>query len=55
MIWLWLCKPLAAALGVKGAALAAREVIVDNPVDVFAKPMGVNEGESTLKGFFDLL
>jgi hypothetical protein len=49
------CIPLAADLGVKGAALAARELIADNPAEVFAKPMGVNEGESTLRLFLDLL
>ena len=48
-------KPLAADLGVKGAALAARELIADNPAEVFAKPIGVNEGESTLRLFLDLL
>jgi hypothetical protein len=49
------CIPLAADLGVKGAALAARELIADNPAEVFAKPIGVNEGESTLRLFLDLL
>lgn len=57
LIWwsLGCYKPLAADLGVKGAALAARELIADNPAEVFAKPIGVNEGESTLRLFLDLL
>jgi hypothetical protein len=52
---LWRYIPLAADLGVKGAALAARELIADSPAEVFAKPMGVKEGESTLRLFLDLL
>lgn len=47
--------PLVAVLGVKGAALAARGVIVEDPVELLASPIGVNDGESTLRLFLGLL
>lgn len=47
--------PLTADLGVKGTAAAALELIVDEAaVALLARPIGVKDGESTLRLFFDL-
>ena len=46
--------PLAADLGVNGAALAARDVIELEPALAAAVIVGVKAGESTFRLFFDL-
>ena len=46
--------PLAADLGVNGTAAAALELIVDEAVTLFARLIGVKEGESTLRLFLGL-
>lgn len=46
--------PLAADLGVNGTAAAALELMDDEAAEVFARLIGVKEGESTLRLFLGL-